>query len=368
MKITKIEPIPVEIEQDIPFTTHRETMNFRQYVIIKIYTDEGIVGIGEASTIETWGESQKACVMAIKDIIEPSLIGSDPFNLELILERMDIVLEGFPFTKAGIEMCVLDIQGKSLNKPVYDLIGGLYRDWIPQSRSVGFTDVEKMIDWALMLKEMGTTTIKIKIGIDITKDVKAVHGIRKAIGNDIALKVDANTGWKEPKTAIKVLKEIEECNIMFAEQPIYGWDLDGMSFVRQSVDIPIAADESVWNSHDVVRIFEKQAADILTIYLMKAGGFYRNREVAAVAKAVGFPCILGGMGEMGVGSAANVHFAAAVPNMIYPADLHVPPFLIKDDIINESFEYSSKGVKVPNRPGLGVSLNNDKLNKYRTDK
>jgi muconate cycloisomerase len=289
----------------------------------------------------------------------------NPFNLESILEKMDLVLEGFPFTKAGVEMCLFDIQGKALNMPVHELIGGKYREWVPQSRSVGYTDVDKMVEWALMLKEMGSATIKVKTGIEGNHDIKALYAIREAIGADIHLKVDANTGWREPKEAIRVLKAITNCRIMLAEQPIRGWDLAGMAFIRRMVDIPIAADESVWDSHDVIRIFEKQAADILTIYLMKAGGIMRNREVAAAAKAVGYPCLLGGMGEMGVGSAANVHFAAAVPNLIYPADLHVPPFLIKDDLITEPLEYSFKGVKVPEGPGLGVSLDEAKLEKYR---
>jgi muconate cycloisomerase len=368
MKITNIEPIPVEIEQEIPFTGHREMMVNRQYVIMKVHTDEGIVGIGEASTIETWGESQAACVLAIKDIVAPGILGMDPFNVESVLEKMDLVLEGFPFTKAGLEMCLFDIQGKALNRPVYDLIGGKYREWIPQSRSVGYTDLDKMVEWALMLKDMGSATIKIKTGIDWDHDIKVIHAIREAIGDDIHLKLDANTGWTEPKQAIQILNAVVECKILYAEQPIRGWDLNGMAFIRRMVDIPIAADESVWDLHDVIRIFEKQAADILTTYLMKAGGIMRNREVAAVAKAVGYPCALGGMGEMGIGSAANVHFAAAVPNMIYPADLHVPPFLIKDDLITEPLEHSLKGVKVPEGPGLGISIDEDKLEIYRTDR
>jgi len=367
MKIVKIEPIPVEIKQNVPFTTHRETMTARQYVIVKIHTDDGIVGIGEASTIETWGEGQKACVIAIQDIVAPAVMGMNPFNLEAILEKMDLVLEGFSFTKASVEMCLFDIQGKTLNKPVCELIGGQYRDWVPQARSVGYTGVDKMVEWALMLKDMQTGTIKIKTGIDGDHDIQAVHAIRKAIGDEIHLKVDANTGWKEPKEAIRVLKAIEDCDIMFAEQPIRGWDYAGMAFVREKVDIPIAADESIWDAHDVIRIYENKAADILTTYLMKAGGMIRNREVAAVAKAVGYPCLLGGMGEMGIGSAANIHFTAAVPNMIYPADLHVPPFLIEDDVITQPLEHSIKGVKVPEGPGLGVCIDEEKLERYRTD-
>jgi len=368
MKITDLEAIPIEIKQTMPFATHRETMEARKYVIVRVYTDQGIIGLGEASTIETWGESQTSSVYSINEIIRPIIVGESPFHLETILARMDQALEGCQYSKAGVEMALFDIMGKAVNKPVYDLIGGPYREWVPISRSVGITDVEKMTDWALMLKEMGTSTIKIKTGISGDHDIEAVHAIRNVIGEETSIKVDANTGWKVAKEAIRVLNAIEDCNIMLAEQPVRSWDLNGMAEVTKAVNIPIAADESVWGPHDVISIFEKRAADILTIYLMKAGGISRNREVACTAKAAGFSCLLGGMGEMGIGSAANIHFAVAIPNLEYPADLHIPPFLLEDDIITEPLDYSENGVTAPKTPGLGVELDEEKVEKYRIDK
>jgi muconate cycloisomerase len=367
MKIEHIEAIPVKIDQKSPFTTHRETMLAREYVIIRVLTSEGITGIGEASTIETWGESQAACISVIREYLAPAITGEDPFHVETILHKMDRVLERCTFSKAAIEMAILDVVGRAVGKPICELIGGRFREWVPQSRSVGIADIRRMVDWAMQLKDMKTATIKIKTGIDGDHDILAVHAIRKAIGEDVKLKVDANTGWTNPKEAIRVLRAIEDCRILLAEQPVRGWDLDGMAMVAKAVDIPIAADESVWDSHDVIRIFEKRAADILTTYLAKAGGITRNREVAAVAKAVGLPCLLGGMGELGVGSAANVQFAAAVPNMELPADLHVPPYQLVDDLIEKPLEFSEQGVRVPAEPGLGVTLDEAKLKRFRID-
>jgi muconate cycloisomerase len=332
-----------------------------------VLTSDGITGIGEASTIETWGESQAACVSVIRDYIAPAINGEDPFHIETILHKMDRVLERCTFSKAAVEMAILDVVGQATGRPICELIGGRFREWVPQSRSVGIAEIDRMVEWALQLKDMQTATIKIKTGINGDHDIAAVHAIRKAIGDDINLKVDANTGWTDSKEAIRVLRAVEDCRILLAEQPVRGWDLDGMARVANSVDIPIAADESVWDAHDVIRIFEKKAADILTTYLAKAGGITRNREVAAVAKAVGLPCLLGGMGELGIGSAANVQFAAAVPNMHLPADLHIPPYQLVDDLIVQPLEYSEKGVRAPDGPGLGVTLDEGKLKRFRID-
>jgi len=367
MKITAVEAIPITIPQKQPFTTHRETMTARDYVIVKVHTDEGITGIAEASTIDTWGEPQAACVYALENILGPAICNSDPFAVRRILEAMDIALEGFWYSKAAIDVALYDIMGKALNVPVYKLLGGADEPAIKISRSVGITDVDRAVDWAGMLvDELGSTTVKIKVGIDHKADVEIVKRIRQLVGTEALIKVDANQGFGEAKQAIRTLRAMEEFDVAVAEQPVKTHDLKGMAAVTQAISAYVAADESVWNARDVLRIHEMRAADVLTIYLVKAGGITRNLEVSAIAEACGLPCILGGMGEMGLGSAANLHFAATSRNLLFPGDLHIPPFLLADDILAEPLEYDGDLVRVPSGPGLGVELDDNKLLKYRS--
>jgi len=367
MEITKVEAMPVSIPQKKAFTTHRETVTQRDYVVVKVYTDEGIVGISEASTIGTWGEPQQACVYAIENILGPAIIGEDPFNVRKILFKMDRALEYFWYSKAAIDVALYDIMGKALEVPIYKLLGGQYREVVPTSRSVGITDPTDAIEWGKMLHdELGSKTIKIKVGINMQNDISIVKGIRKAVGDDVLLKVDANQGYGNAKTAIAALKAMEEFDIRVAEQPVAACDLDGMAAVTRAVRAHVAADESVWSANDVIMIHEKKAADVLTIYIAKAGGITRNLEVAAVAKACGMGCILGGMGELGLGSAANVHFAAACDNLVFPGDFHVPPYHLVDDIIAEPITFHGDLIEVPQGPGLGVELDEEKLEKYTT--
>jgi muconate cycloisomerase len=343
-------------------------MRSRNYVIVKIHTDEGIVGIAEASTIDTWGEPQVAAVSAIEKILGPVLEGESPFNIRSILYKMDRALEYFWYSKAAIDTALYDILGKALDIPLYKLIGGQYREKVTTSRSVGITDIDDAVQWARRLyEEFGSQTIKVKVGIDVKNDIEIVKRIRKEVGDDVLLKVDANQGYDDAKTAITALTAMDSYDVRIAEQPIKANDLKGMAQVVHTVRAHVAADESVWSPSDVIRIFEQKAADVLTIYIAKAGGITRNLEVAAVAKACNLPCILGGMGEMGVGSAANVHFAAAVENLKFPGDLHLPPFLLMDDIIKEPIEYRKDEIVVPQKPGLGVELDEKKMSKYKTE-
>jgi len=368
MKIERVEAIPISIPQKKPFTTHRETMKGRDYVIVKVYTDEGIIGIAEASTIDTWGEPQVAAISAIEKVLGPSITGENPFNIRLILYKMDRALEYFWYSKAAIDVALYDIIGKALNVPMYKLLGGQYREVVKTSRSVGITDLNDAIEWAKRLyNEFGSRTIKIKVGIDAKQDIEIVKQIRREVGSEVLLKVDANQGYEDAKTAITILKVMEDFDVRIAEQPVKANDLEGMAQVTKTVKAHVAADESVWSPYDVVRIYEKKAADVLTIYIVKAGGITRNLEVAAVAKACNLPCILGGMGEMGIGSAANVHFAAAIENLKFPGDFHIPPFLLLDDIVVEPIEYRGDEIVIPQKPGLGVELDEKKVKKFRTE-
>ena len=367
MKITAVEAIPITIPQDQPFTTHRETMTARDYVIVKVHTDEGVTGIAEASTIDTWGEPQMACAHALESILGPAIRGIDPFAVRRVLEAMDIALEGFWYSKASIDIALYDIMGKALDVPVYKLLGGEGERPIRISRSVGITDVDQAVDWAGMLvDELGSTTIKIKVGIDHKADIEIVKRIRQLVGSEALIKVDANQGFGEAKQAIRTLRAMEEFDVAVAEQPVKTHDLKGMAAVTEAITSYVAADESVWNARDVLRIHEMKAADVLTIYLVKAGGITRNLELSAIAEACGLPCILGGMGEMGLGSAANLHFAAASRNLLFPGDIHIPPFLLTDDILAEPIDFQGDLVSVPTGPGLGVKLDEGKLEKYRT--
>jgi L-alanine-DL-glutamate epimerase-like enolase superfamily enzyme len=179
------------------------------------------------------------------------------------------------------------------------------------------------------------------------------------VGEEIEIRIDANQGWT-PEQAVKVLDKIEEFDIQFAEQPVSAEDLEGLRYVRETSNIPVMADESVHSPEDVLRLVEAKAVDLVNIKLMKSGGILKGRKIAAVAEAAGIPCMIGCMGESGLGIAAGAHLAAAVKNVQY-TDLD-SDLLLRDKLVQKggvTIEDSKR--TFPNRDGLGIGAMNRKL-------
>jgi len=222
--------------------------------------------------------------------------------------------------------------------------------------------------------EDGIKTVKIKIGLDPERDVQAVAEVRKVVGDRISLVVDANQGYQNPKIAIRTLRRIEEYVIRYAEQPVEG--LKRMAQVARAVDIPIMADESAWTARDILEIAQLGAADVISLYTTKPGGLLPAKKAAAVAEAAGFPCNVNGSAETGVGNAANLHLAASTAcvteNCVIPIttltgreQTKVAGVFYTDDLLTEPFTYRDGALVVPDGPGLGIELDEEKVAHYR---
>lgn len=383
MKITDIETSQVALPLRRPhrFATSRTDVALGKYVIVKVKTDEGIVGLGEAPALKEWGgdhgmyfgESAQTVMHMLRDNFAPILIGEDPFRIEHIHTLLDRCAKGHFYAKAAIDFALYDIVGRALNTPVYNLLGGLYREKIPMVHSIGIMPIKDAVDEALQVVDEGIKTIKLKIGIDPERDVGLVRELRKAVGPSIGITVDGNEGYPTPSDAIRHLKRIEEYNVLFCEQPVAG--LDAMAKVARSVTIPLMADESAWTSQDILRILEKQAAEIISLYPTKPGGLFRAKQVAAVIEAGGLTCNVNGSAEMGIANAVNLHLSASTKVVsqacVYPITCLEGRELTKvagrfylDDIITEPFEYKDGYLYVPHGPGLGVELDEAKVARY----
>jgi muconate cycloisomerase len=355
-----------------------------RYVIARVFTDEGIEGLGEATVIKEWGgdhgryfgESPGLTVKVIESILGPALIGQDPFNLEAAHRRMDIAVKGYPYAKTALDEALHDIKGKALGVPVYQLLGGLVREEIPIAHSLGWMEYDEATAEAAAAVDEGIRTIKIKVGRDPTYDVRIVREVRETIGPDRDIVVDANQGWPTPKHAIAILRRMQEHGIRYAEQPVEG--LARMARVARAVDVPIMADESAWTPQDVLEIVERGAADMISLYTTKPGGLFKAKKVAAVAEAAGLPLNVNGSHETGVGNAGNLHLVASTAAVteagVFPVTSlreHQPTRMAGkmylDDIVTRPFEYRDGCLIVPSAPGLGVELDMDKVAEYRVE-
>jgi muconate cycloisomerase len=257
-------------------------------------------------------------------------------------------------------------MGKSLNLPVYALLGGSYQTHIPLSWSLAMGDPEKEAEEGARMVEKGHRIFKIKFGfLEPDKDINRFKVIRAAVGDDVDLRIDVNQGWT-PEIALRTIRQIEQLNLhpTFIEQPLPAWDIKGMARIAHAVETPIMADESLFTLSDAQAIIELEAADIFAIKPMKHGGYRRSKQIAAMAEAADIPCYLGSNLESGVATLACLHFVASSPNVTFGCELFGPK-LLTDDVLSIPVEYSPGFVHCPSRPGIGAVLDQEKLEKYR---
>jgi muconate cycloisomerase len=382
MKITEIETIPIRLPTRRVHQWASLTTPIGVYVIIKLHTNEGLIGLGEAPVLKDWGgdygkyfgETPQTTAHIVNDILAPALKGQDPARFETIHAVMDKAVKGYPYAKAAIDAAIYDVVGKALNVPAYQLLGGLVRDRVGIAHSLGLMEIEKAVEEALEAKAEGVKTIKLKGGIEPQRDIELVRRVRNALGAGIRICVDANQGYPTPKLAVRVIKAMEEYGLVYMEQPVEG--IDAMAQVTRRVDTPIMADESAWTAQDVVEIVQKKAADIVSIYTTKPGGMFKAKKVAAVAEAAGLKCNVNGSVETGVGNAANIHLAASTAVVTFDCVVPVSTpkgkgkkgiagIYYQDDIIKNPFEFIDGDITVSTKPGLGIELDEDKLSHYR---
>jgi muconate cycloisomerase len=354
------------------------------YVVTRATLDDGSVGWGEAQPIKTWGgddgarygETPRTVVAVIRDHLVPALKDIDLRELETVHGAMKRTLRGHPYAKAAVEVAVLDAVARSHGLPVYQFLGGRYRDKVELAHSIGLMDVDAAVAEAVKVVEEGIQTLKIKIGVDIDRDVTIVREVRHAIGDGPRIRVDANQGYRSWREAVDAIRRMTECGIAYAEQPVDG--LQAMAEVSARCDVPIMADESAWTESDVIAIASARAAQYLSVYYTKSGGLWRARKLLAVAGACGFQADINGSGEMGIGNAANLHLAAAAPEVTLAGTIPVTSTReiertrvagrkYLDDIIRVPFEYREGHLVVPEGPGLGIEVDEEKLRHYTVE-
>jgi len=369
MKITRIEPIPVcvPLKKGLSAKTAHGEHATSLFVIVRVHTDQGLVGLGEATISALWsGETQAGTVAAINDYIAPILVGKDPRDITAARRAMDHQITLNPFTKAAVEMALWDIAGKAAGVSVYQLLGGKVRDRVRIKLVLWAYDIltvramaEKFLGW-------GVSCLKVKVGLDPEADIARVRAVRELAGPGVAMTIDANTGWTISQ-AKQCLRRLADTNLVLAEQPILAGDPGALAELRRDTPFPIMADESVFTLQDAWLLTTHRAADILSVYPGKHGGIAATAEIVAVAKASGLRCAIGSNLELGIGTAAMLHVAAAfaeIDSDSYPADT-IGPFYHEGDLITKPLDLGPPYAKVPEGPGLGVELNEEQLRRWR---
>ncbi|KIA83897.1 muconate cycloisomerase [Kaistella solincola] len=367
-QIISVEADIIELPTIRPHKLSMATMMSQTMVIIKITSDDGIIGWGEATTIGgmTYGpESPEAMKLTIERYISPLLSGKDASNINALMLDINKNVKGSTFAKAGIETALLDALGKRLGFSVAQLLGGSVNTKLPVLWTLASGNTEKDIEEAQHLISINRhDTFKLKIGSnDPKKDVAHVVAIKKALGENIKITVDINQAWDEftAKTWIKVL---QENGVDLIEQPIIKTNFDGLARLTEFFHVPIMADEAVATTEDAMKLSKIRGGSVFAVKIMKAGGLYNSAKIAAIADAADIALYGGTMLEGTIGSIASAHVFSTFNKLQWGTELF-GPLLLSNDIVTNPMVFKDRQLSVPNSPGLGIEINTDKLNHYK---
>jgi len=367
MKITRVEAVPFSIPYVKPLHFASGEVSAAEHVLVRVHTDDGVVGAAEAPPRPfTYGETQASIVAVVTSIFAPAIIGLSLLERERIHARMGRTV-GNLTAKAAVDMAVWDALGQSLDQNVSALLGG-WTDHMRVSHMLGFDTPERMVEEATrMREEHGITTFKVKVGRrPFSLDVDVCRALRAEMGDDVELYVDGNRGWTAEESA-RAMRAMADLDLLFAEELSPADDVLGRRwFVRRS-EVPVVADESATRPGEVTRELLGGSADAISIKTARSG-FTEARRVLFECEGLGVPVIMGNQIDGQLGSACSVAFGSAFEATSRRAG-ELSNFLdMSDDLLTDPLVIADGRLRTPDGPGLGVRVDEDKLTRYRQDR
>jgi L-alanine-DL-glutamate epimerase-like enolase superfamily enzyme len=335
-------------------------------IFVRLTADNGLVGWGESGHMlpgysgERWDSA-----MTHAEHLAPIVLGRDPYDMGLIHRDMDLALAQNMQLKAAFDIALYDLMAQHSRVPLHKLFGGASVEWIPTQLNVSIGPIDQVRADVQRALEMGIKSIGVKAGKPtspgVEHDVESVRVLREVVGPDMEIWVDFNGGYTRQE-AIRAIRAMERFQIGQAEQPVPGWDLEGMARVAAEVETPIVADESLWSSNDVYMIAKLGAADVLHSKLPKPGGLYGSHKLAAVAEAVGLPLTMASLSMTNFGQAVLVHFLASHPVChTYVSKLRAGKMMYPDDVVANFMDFHDGAFRVPQAVGVGIEIDEEKL-------
>ncbi|MDR2453239.1 MAG: dipeptide epimerase [Bifidobacteriaceae bacterium] len=356
-RVSRVTARRVALPLPAPFVISLGVLERVDNVFVRLETDDGLVGYGEAAPTPFVTGETPAGTLAAVEALAPLIEGLSPFAIGQAHRLMDRVLAGNGSAKAAIDIAMHDVAAQAAGVPLYEYLGGPAGGADPAGAvetdmTIGLGEPEAMAAAAAELVRRGYRQLKVKAGSCEAQDRAAIELIRAAAPR-ASLKVDANQGWTPPR-ALAMLEGYARLGVEAVEQPVPAWDLDGLAYVRSRSPIPIMADESCFTQHDAAGIVARQAADIINIKLMKCGGLWRARQINAIAQGAGVRTMLGCMLETELAIAAAAHLAAASANIAY-ADLDSFADFDTSPVIARPFGFEPPVIQLGG-PGLGLEV------------
>lgn len=370
MKIVRIELFHISVPFAKPYKLSKiyGTLQEAHAVIFKVHTDEGIVGLGEADPMNPFTEETPGTVLTVThNTLASHLLGQDPTEIASIESTLDSSVRGNLTARGAVNMALYDILGKAKKEPVYTFFGGLRQMELPILWGIGSGTPEEDLNAIEALIEQGCKTVMIKMGaLPISIEIERMRSAKRHFRDKTSIIVDANQGW-EVADALEFTEAIRGHRPDLIEQPVKQWDMEGLRRIRERSPSPLSADESLTTIQDAAMLIRERAVDAFSIKVSKNGGLDKSRQIAMVADAFGIRCLMNSMLEFGVTQAASLQLGCTLPNLLNCGHAYGSVVRMSDDITDFGSNISQATVKVPPGNGLGVALDEGKLQKYTLD-
>ena len=357
-KVEKVRSWRATLRRAVAWKTARYTKGDIEATVVGVTDELGNTGYGYMPAMLIVGESPATAEALLHSTIVPLLREGDVVGVPDVMKKIDFAIGANFQLKFAVEEALLDLQAKRMRTPLFNLFGGLSRREVPVMRMLGLKPPKETAAEAQALVDRGYRYVKIKIGLDDKRDIETVKTTRAALGDNVVISVDANQSYA-PMRAVKVLNQLEACNLVVCEQPVRRDDVRGMAFVRQNVRTPIMADEGVETATDALRLIEAGGMDAVSIKLWKMGGYYKSRDIASVCSAANIGVHVGSTAGSQLMEAMQLHFCAAIPELFAGAE--IGEFESLNDDPASGLNVTEGKLSVSNRAGLGVDIDMNKL-------
>lgn len=368
MSIRSVNTTIVDLPIKRPHQFAKTRISTQAYLLVEVETDSGLVGLGEGATPggPWWsGDSIETMKEMIDTYLAPAIVGESAADITAIHDRMNKVAFGNRFAKAAIDVALWDLLGKALNVPVSALFGGTLRNrseisWALATGDAGkdIAEAESMIDRRL------ARVFKLKGGFKPPKqDVEHAVEVARALEGRAEVRIDVNQVWDE-MTANRWIPALSDGGITVAEQPVQSWNIDALARLRGRFGLRIMADESVCTLQDALQTAQKAAVDVIALKVMKSGGLGACRQIAGIAEAAGIACFGGTFLDSSIGASAGLHVLATERSATFGSEF-IGGLWLAEEVVQEPLLYEDFHVAIPTGPGLGMSLDREKVELFR---
>jgi muconate cycloisomerase len=366
--VSRVETVIIDLPTIRPHKLSVATMNGQVLTLVRVHCSDGVVGVGEGTTIgglAYGGESPESMKTNIDTWFAPVMVGQDATRVQTLMARIGRMVRENRFAKSAVETALLDAQGKRLGLPVSELLGGRRRDRLPVAWTLASGDTSRdIVEAERMLDLRRHRVFKLKIGARAIKDdIAHMAAIKAALGDRGAVRVDLNMAWSEGEAAYGIAA-LADVGCELVEQPVAS--TAALTRLARRFPVALMADESLTGPESAFELARVQGADVFAVKLEQSGGAFNALRVAAIADAAGIGLYGGTMLEGAVGTVISAHAFSTFANLQWGTELF-GPLLLTEEILAEPLDYSDFELTVPGGPGLGVTLDEDRVAFFARD-